>query len=167
MCLLHTCAELCVHSPELCVLRPAFSWAMASRRRWRRRGKDDDDDDDDDEDVEDDEDGDDDEDDEDDEDGDDDEDGEDDDDEDGEDVEDDTDNRVAICHREGNGSYHTIFVAPQAVQRHLNHGDYLGPCNEEDLDSTREWSFTLPNSNIRLRIIKVNNQEYIKLLFVK
>jgi len=126
-------------------------------------GEDDEDGDEDDEDGdEDDEDGDDEDGDEDDEDGDEDDEDGDEDDEDG-----DNNNRVAICHREGNGSYHTIFVAPQAVQAHLNHGDYLGPCNEEDLDSTREWSFTMPNSNLRLRIIKVNNQEYIKLLFVK
>jgi hypothetical protein len=38
-------------------------------------------------------------------------------------------NLVAICHHMNNGSCQTIYVAPQAVQSHLNHGDYLGLCN--------------------------------------
>jgi hypothetical protein len=32
-------------------------------------------------------------------------------------------NVIAVCH---NG--HTIFVAPQAAEAHLRHGDTLGPC---------------------------------------
>jgi len=46
--------------------------------------------------------------------------------------EDDNSDRVAICHRLGNGGWITIYVAPQAVNAHLNHGDYLGPCVEND-----------------------------------
>jgi hypothetical protein len=36
---------------------------------------------------------------------------------------------VQLCHRLGNGNYITITVNQNAVQAHLNHGDYLGPCN--------------------------------------
>jgi len=43
---------------------------------------------------------------------------------------DDDNNRVAICHNLGNGNWITIYVAQPAVQAHLNHGDYLGPCND-------------------------------------
>lgn len=42
---------------------------------------------------------------------------------------DDETNRVAICHRLGNDSFITIYVAQPAVQAHLNHGDTLGPCD--------------------------------------
>jgi len=40
-------------------------------------------------------------------------------------------NRVAICHQLGNGNFITIYVAPQAVNTHLTHGDYLGPCRTD------------------------------------
>ena len=33
--------------------------------------------------------------------------------------------KVDVCHREGNGSYHTISVAPQALSTHYAHGDAL------------------------------------------
>jgi hypothetical protein len=33
--------------------------------------------------------------------------------------------KVDVCHREGDGSYHLITVAYQAVNTHLNHGDAL------------------------------------------
>jgi hypothetical protein len=36
--------------------------------------------------------------------------------------------KVAVCHRQGNGSYQTICVAPSAVPAHLAHGDTCGPC---------------------------------------
>ena len=67
------------------------------------------------------------------------------------DCEDDEDNdndRVAICHRLGNGGWITIYVAQQAVPAHLNHGDYLGPCNEIDqiLPYTLE---KLPNGEVK------------------
>jgi hypothetical protein len=48
----------------------------------------------------------------------------------GDDDDDDDNNRVAICHRLGNGNWITIYVAEPAVQAHLNHGDTLGPCND-------------------------------------
>lgn len=36
-------------------------------------------------------------------------------------------NKVSICHRTGNGSFHLISVAPAAVDAHLAHGDdFLG-----------------------------------------
>jgi len=41
-------------------------------------------------------------------------------------------NRVAICHQLGNGGSNTIWVAQSAVQAHLNHGDYLGTCQDDD-----------------------------------
>ena len=110
-------------------------------------GDDDDDDDDEDDDDEDDED-----------DGEDDEDGEDEDDDDDED-----NDRVAICHRTGNGSYHTIYVAPQAVPAHLAHGDYLGPCTEIILD----WQTVLPNSDLEMTIIKGYDNKYRKFVKVK
>ncbi len=71
------------------------------------------------------------------------------------------DNRVAICHRSGNGSYHTIYVAPQAVPAHLAHGDYLGPCTEIIID----WQSILPNSDLEMRVVKGYDNEYKK--FVK
>lgn len=40
-------------------------------------------------------------------------------------------NHVAICHQLGNGNFITIYVAPQAVNAHLAHGDYLGPCRTD------------------------------------
>src|SRR5262249_23820523 len=33
--------------------------------------------------------------------------------------------KVDVCHREGNGSFHLITVASQAVQAHRTHGDTL------------------------------------------
>src|SRR5262249_42634329 len=33
--------------------------------------------------------------------------------------------RVDVCHREGNGSFHLISVAAPAVTAHINHGDAL------------------------------------------
>jgi hypothetical protein len=47
------------------------------------------------------------------------------------DEDEDDNDRVAICHRLGNGGWITIYVAQQAVPAHLAHGDYLGPCNEQ------------------------------------
>ena len=47
-------------------------------------------------------------------------------------------NQVAICHQLGNGGSNTIWVSQAAVQAHLNHGDYLGTCqddNSEDDDN--------------------------------
>ena len=35
--------------------------------------------------------------------------------------------RVAVCHVSGRGS-RTLYVSPKSVQRHLDHGDYLGVC---------------------------------------
>ena len=75
--------------------------------------------------------------------------------------EDENDNRVAICHREGNGSYHTIYVSQNAVQAHLNHGDYLGPCTEIVVD----WQSILPNSDLQMMIIKGKDNKFKK--FVK
>jgi len=80
-----------------------------------------------------------------------------------EDDDDNNGNRVAICHREGNGSYHTIYVAPQAVQAHLNHGDYLGPCTEMIMD----WNQILPNSDLQMRVVKGKDNKYKKFVRVK
>lgn len=77
------------------------------------------------------------------------------------DEEEEDDNRVAICHREGNGSYHTIYVNQNAVQAHLNHGDYLGPCTEMMM----EWQSILPNSDLQMMIIKGKDNKFKK--FVK
>ncbi|MGX1930846.1 hypothetical protein ACULLH_15860, partial [Flagellimonas sp. 2504JD4-2] len=44
--------------------------------------------------------------------------------------------KVVLCHKEDKSyknpkkGYHTISVAPAAVQAHLDHGDTLGPCEE-------------------------------------
>jgi len=64
------------------------------------------------------------------------------------DEEDNNNDRVAICHHLGNGGWITIYVAQQAVPAHLNHGDYLGPCNEIDqiLPYTLE---KLPNGEVK------------------
>lgn len=42
--------------------------------------------------------------------------------------------KVAVCHiPPGNPeNAHTIWISQNAVQAHLNHGDYLGPCNYEE-----------------------------------
>lgn len=37
--------------------------------------------------------------------------------------------KVTICHREGNGSSHAITVSINAVPAHLAHGDAIGDCN--------------------------------------
>lgn len=79
------------------------------------------------------------------------------------DEEEDENNGVAICHRTGNGSYHTIYVAPQAVAAHLAHGDYLGPCTEIILD----WQTVLPNSDLEMTIIKGYDNKYRKFVKVK
>lgn len=36
--------------------------------------------------------------------------------------------KVTICHREGNGSSHAITVSINAVPAHLAHGDVIGNC---------------------------------------
>lgn len=36
--------------------------------------------------------------------------------------------KVTICHREGNGSSHAITVSIHAVPAHLAHGDAIGDC---------------------------------------
>ena len=83
----------------------------------------------------------------------------------GDDDEDDDENnnRVAICHREGNGSYHTIYVNQNAVQAHLNHGDYLGPCTEMMMD----WNQILPNSDLEMRVVKGKDNKFKKFVRVK
>lgn len=40
-----------------------------------------------------------------------------------------TNEKVTICHREGNGSSHEITVSIHAVPAHLNHGDKIGTCS--------------------------------------
>jgi len=81
----------------------------------------------------------------------------------GDDDDDDDGNRVAICHRTGNGSYHTIYVAPQAVPAHIAHGDYLGPCTEMIMD----WQQILPNSDLQMRVVKGYDNKYKKFVKVK
>jgi hypothetical protein len=90
------------------------------------------------------------------------------DDEDGEDDDDDEDdeddsNKVAICHCTGNGNCHTIYVAQQAVQAHLNHGNYLGPCTEIIMD----WQTVFPNSDLQMTVIKGKDNKYKKFVKVK
>lgn len=36
--------------------------------------------------------------------------------------------KVTICHREGNGSSHEITVSINALPAHLAHGDRIGSC---------------------------------------
>ena len=60
----------------------------------------------------------------------------------------DNNNRVAICHRLGNGGWITIYVAQPAVPAHLAHGDYLGPC----IESNQMLPYTLeklPNGKVK------------------
>jgi hypothetical protein len=116
-------------------------------------GDDDEDEDDDDEDDEED----------DDDDDEDDEEDEDDDDDEDEDDDDDDYRRVALCHGTGNGDYHTIYVSQNAVQAHLNHGDYLGPCTEIVVD----WQSILPNSDLQMMIIKGKDNKFKKFVKVK
>ena len=42
-------------------------------------------------------------------------------------------NTTAVCHIEGNGTFHLIYINVHALQAHLNHGDVLpqdGVCPE-------------------------------------
>lgn len=39
-------------------------------------------------------------------------------------------NKVSICHRSNDGSYHTLCISSSAVQAHLDHGDSLGSCED-------------------------------------
>jgi hypothetical protein len=72
-------------------------------------------------------------------------------------------NRVAICHNLGNGDWITIYVVQPAVQAHLAHGDYLGPCTEMMID----WNQILPNSDLKMRVIKGRDNKYKKFVRVK
>jgi hypothetical protein len=72
-------------------------------------------------------------------------------------------NRVAICHNLGNGEWITIYVAQPAVQAHLNHGDYLGPCTEMVID----WQQIIPNSDLQMRVIKGKDNKYKKFVRVR
>jgi hypothetical protein len=81
----------------------------------------------------------------------------------GDDDDDNNHNRVAICHREGNGSYHTIYVNQNAVPAHLAHGDYLGPCTQMIID----WNEILPNSDLQMRVVKDYDNKYKKYVKVK
>jgi hypothetical protein len=85
-----------------------------------------------------------------------------DDDDEGDDDEDEDSDKVAICHGTGDGSYHTIYVNQNAVQAHLNHGDYLGPCTEMVID----WQQILPNSDLRMKVIKGKDNKYKKFVRV-
>jgi hypothetical protein len=87
---------------------------------------------------------------------------EDDEDEDDDDEDDDSD-KVAICHGTGDGSYHTIYVNQNAVQAHLNHGDYLGPCTEMIID----WQQILPNSDLQMRVVKGRDNKFKKYVKVR
>ena len=87
----------------------------------------------------------------------------DDDDDDDDDEDDDDHHKVAVCHRTGNGSYHTIYVNQNAVQAHLNHGDYLGPCTEMIMD----WNQIIPNSDLEMRVIKGKDNKFKKFVKVK
>lgn len=76
---------------------------------------------------------------------------------------DENDNRVAICHREGNGSFHTIYVNQNAVDAHLAHGDYLGPCTEIMMD----WQTILPNSDLQMQVVKGKDKKFKKFVRVR
>jgi len=39
--------------------------------------------------------------------------------------------KVQVCHKEDDGTTTTLCIAPQAVEAHLAHGDYLGACGDE------------------------------------
>jgi hypothetical protein len=71
---------------------------------------------------------------------------------------------VAICHRTGNGCYHTIWVSPQAVQAHLNHGDYLGPCQEVILVN---WKDVFPHADIDMKVKRTEGGELKKVVRLK
>jgi len=76
---------------------------------------------------------------------------------------DDDSNKVAICHGTGDGSYHTIYVNQNAVQAHLNHGDYLGTCTEMII----EWQQILPNSDLQMIVVKGRDNKFKKYVKVR
>ncbi|NOT36739.1 MAG: T9SS type A sorting domain-containing protein [Saprospiraceae bacterium] len=43
-------------------------------------------------------------------------------------------NKAYLCHIVGN--YNTLCISWNAIQAHLNHGDYLGPCNQAKCNNT-------------------------------
>jgi hypothetical protein len=49
---------------------------------------------------------------------------------------------VTICHKPGTPAEHTITVDDDAVPAHLDHGDYLGPCQGDDETDTTETETT-------------------------
>jgi hypothetical protein len=45
-------------------------------------------------------------------------------------------NKVYIAHQQGNGGWHTICVNYNAVQAHVNHGDYIGQYNNSHCNNS-------------------------------
>jgi len=41
--------------------------------------------------------------------------------------------KVTICHREGNGGSHAITVSVHAVPAHMAHGDAIGNCSSSTI----------------------------------
>lgn len=77
-------------------------------------------------------------------------------------------NLVPICHVLGNGGCITLYVAPQAVQAHLNHGDSLGacngPCNAVNESRLRNL---IPGFDFHLFSVPQENGEYKKFMKIE
>jgi hypothetical protein len=65
-------------------------------------------------------------------------------------------NKVFVSHINGRGQCNTLCVSYNAAQAHLNHGDYLGPCNHSNCGG----NFMIPNFS---GDFEVGHNEHIEL----
>lgn len=68
-------------------------------------------------------------------------------------------NSVAICHYSPGRGCQTLYVSPNAVQAHLNHGDYLGPCVGPCGNNVVRLRNMVPNTDFEINSIEQPNGE--------
>ncbi|MCH8330208.1 MAG: T9SS type A sorting domain-containing protein [Bacteroidetes bacterium] len=69
-------------------------------------------------------------------------------------------NKVVVCHvPPGNpNNEHEICISPNALQAHLAHGDYCGPCNSSSKVGSQQSVSVYPNHVIRSFVIELNQK---------